>query len=126
MTNTKNTSPGRVFRVRRLPRPAPHDKHVKCAHWGTFYVLVIILTPSAYASLLAPANTNTKNASCNAFFVFVASTTTPSTAEHQEHALVGVFSVFGGFLTPTLVFNVILTSPLTPNNQNVPIGAHFG
>src|SRR6266511_3115352 len=114
MPNTKNTPPGRVFRVRRLPHPAPHNKHI------------IILTPLAYTSLLAPANMNTKNASCDMFFVFVASTTTPSTAEHQEHALVGMFSVFGSFLTPTLVFNVILTSSLTPNNQNVPMGACFG
>src|SRR6266540_7241400 len=46
---------------------------------------------------------------------FVAPTTSPSTAEHQERTLVGMFLLFGGFLTP----------PFTSNTQNTPIWACF-
>ena len=91
--------------IRHLPRPAPHDKHVKRAHWGMFYVLVVNITPSAYTSLLALANTNMKNTSSGTCSLCSAATSSRPPRQTRKTCPQGVFFVFVIFLILPLMTN---------------------
>jgi len=128
-TNTKNTSLGRVFRV----RVAHDDEHLKRAHMGTFFVLVVILTHPAHPlwprlTRPHPQLLNTPLTLNNPPLMFDGSPSTPT----LETRLCVAFRVFAGsppLLPPTrktrrcVAFFVLGSSslpPLTPPSTSMP------